>query len=359
MYHPQMCIFPHLPDGLKFSIMTRDNDTLNEWGLGFTSWINENHQAGVQMKNANQQEFGFLNEEDYYEKAAVVTLFTAAEAAVIDGKHAAKEGKGNVKGHVMGQDDVKNNYVGRLNTIRQVVKDGVLNQALYVRLQILSQGSESHFLAKLPMPKGSQLVGPNHGARIALTSASENSEENGQHKKHVDTLENNKDYLKQGIERISMMTVQCYMNPGVENYTGGEFRVYPARPENTVAGQHAINGRFEELEQHVLQTLHTGSQFGRELDLLEQNPCEDKLGLVYADLNFGTTPGQCVVFPQAHDNLYHGGAPVNSGTKSAYRFVLDVLKPNGQNPLEEPGYATPTFGNGYTAERTSIKINRY
>merc|ERR1712113_212628 len=68
--------------------------------------------------------------------------------------------------------------------------------------------------------------------------------------------------------------------------------------------------------------------------------------------------GQCVVFHQESDQLYHGGAPVSGDVdKVAIRFVLDMEKKCVVQDLSE-FYDEPQYGMGFTNDRTSITKQR-
>jgi len=275
--------------------------------LGFEGWVGRRHAET-------------LHEEEMRGCAAVYTLFTEAEAAELMALASAEEGR-----HTPSKEQLAKDYVGRLNTLRQAVKDRWLMGALWQRL-LANPG------ALTEMQYWDQVVGANSELRLVRTQPPRREgEPAGQHLKHVDTREDNKDFVAatDGTTptRMSVITVQCYLNP--ETYEGGEFQLWPAR----------LN-------------LADPQKSKKETILFEWQPeASDELVSVKIPMK----NGQCVVFHQESDQLYHGGAPVTgSEDKVAIRFVLDMEKKHVPTDLST-FYQEPEYGRGYTNDRTSIK----
>lgn len=286
--------------------------------LRFISWVDERYQVGPLFTQEGRILSERLQPTDYAKLAGVVQLLTASEAAAL-AKLMQKGGPG-----VMDPTQVAARYTGRKNTARRVVRDGVLSGLLYARIQHMNTSDGSPFLHQMPF--GSKIVGPNADMRFTITAAP-----NGEHVKHVDTQEDNRDYLDDVSAqpvRVSQTTVQCYLNP--DQYEGGEFVLFPARLNQNPGTANATR----------LYEVAPGSN------------------VHIVGVKVRLQAGQCVVFPQMHDNLYHAGAPVIKGEKRALRFVLDVQKEEGRNPVPTNGYPKPMFGDGFVDDRTSISKYR-
>merc|ERR1712113_227134 len=149
----------------------------------------------------------------------------------------------------------------------------------------------------------------------------------GRHLKHVDTREDNTDFVDKDCPdrptRTSVITVQCYLNP--EQHTGGEFCLWPAR-------------------------LNLASPSSKKETILFEMTPESSEELTSVKIPMKN--GQCVIFHQESDQCYHGGAPVTGDVdKVAIRFVLDMEKKHIVEYLSK-FYDEPEYGSGFTDDRT-------
>jgi len=278
--------------------------------IGFKGWVGNAHSE-------------LLEDSDLHRRAGVFKLFTNAEARALMDLAGTEEGK-----NIPSKAELARDYVGRFNTLRQAVKDKWLMGAMWQRL--------SHNPGELgKMEYWSHLVGANSGLRLVRTQPPRHKGEvAGQHLKHVDTPEENKDYADANepgtFTRVSVITVQCYLNP--EEHDGGEFTVWPAR----------------------LNLADPSKK--RETILYEKVP-ESSPDLVSVKIPMQN--GECIIFHQESDSVYHGGAPVTGDQdKVAVRFVLDMLKKDADTSNLAQFYKEPEYGMGFTNDRSSITKNR-
>eukprot|EP00746_Dinoflagellata_sp_MGD_P006433 gnl/MRDRNA2_/MRDRNA2_112575_c0_seq1.p1 gnl/MRDRNA2_/MRDRNA2_112575_c0~~gnl/MRDRNA2_/MRDRNA2_112575_c0_seq1.p1 ORF type:complete len:401 (+),score=70.78 gnl/MRDRNA2_/MRDRNA2_112575_c0_seq1:85-1287(+) len=263
-----------------------------------------------------------LKASDYHGRAGIFKLFTDAEAAALIELAGTEEGK-----HIPSKEELEKNYVGRYNTLRQAVKDRWLSGALWHRL-LKNPGD------LIKMEYWNHVVGANSELRLVRTQPPRGNEKAGQHLKHVDTREENKDFLDSSnlahYTRVSIITVQCYLNP--EEHEGGEFVVWPAR-------------------------LNLADPANKKETILYEKVPESNSELT--GVKVAMKNGECVVFHQESDQLYHGGAPVTGDKdKVAIRFVLDMLKKDIDVANLADFYKEPEYGMGFTNDRSSIKVDR-
>lgn len=202
MEDEEMQVWHKLSPDIQASLLQPHPDE----SIGFKGWLGPEQSSKLKAL-------------DYEGRAGIYKLFTDTEAAALIALTGTETGK-----NIPSKEELEKNYVGRYNTLRQAVKDRQLTGALWQRL--LSNPGDL-----IKMEYWSHVVGANSELRLVRTQPPRGEEKAGQHLKHVDTREENKDFVDSSnpalATRVSVITVQCYLNP--EEHEGGEFVVWPAR----------------------------------------------------------------------------------------------------------------------------------
>lgn len=182
-------------------------------------------------------------------KAAIVKLFTAAEADAIISCMDVDAGSPGV----MSAERTAELYLGRVNTARHLISDSTLAHHLLQRFRACHvedaiAGASTPLLSL--MDSGSGVVAVGEKIRLVTTQAG------GAHGRHADISEASDDG-----GRVSRLTFQCYLNP--EAYEGGHFQLYPLASGGETAVDIPVGKGFAVIfVQEDLELQHGGATKG-------------------------------------------------------------------------------------------------